>query len=276
MFSKLQEMNGKISPFMSGVAFHSYDDIVEILGSKNQPRAQLLGARPVPDRCLDPTTLVYLSTGAEHTRVRQLFSTLPGLRQDNPSFKNTIVLGDEDDANGDVVPSASTLQRTVVRNIWTGMFGDKPSANLTENLMDYFSFGSMCVLGPDIHRYTFNYFLGKLDVIRGNTYEAVLATNDGKNAFDRLVADLGKNEEEAEHVLKGLSDGFMFAGLIGTNHLTSKTFERIRSDPHTYLPMWKRSPVRMLGGRSRFCVGKQYIPSNQIKIHKVPALTGSL
>ena len=251
MFDKLHEINGKISPFGPGVAFHSYADIAEILDSKNQPRGQLLGAQPVPDRCLDPTTLVFLSTGAEHTQLRQLFSTTTGLRRDNPGFKNAIVLGDEDDAGGDVVPSASTLQRTVVRNVWTGMFDEKPSDNLTQNLMDYYSFGGVCVLGPDIHKYTFNYFLKKLDVIRATTYEAVIATDNGKNVFDKLVADLGKSEEEAQHALQGLSDGFMFAGLIGTHHLTSKTFERIKSDPHTYVPMWKRSPVRKLGGRRR-------------------------
>lgn len=256
LFDKLQEVNGKISPFVGGVAFHSYADIANILESKTQPRGQLLGARPVPDRCLDPSTLVYLSTGAEHTQLRQLFSTMPGLRRDNPAFKNAIVLGDEEDAGGDVVPSASTLKRTVVRNVWTRMFNEKPSDELTENLMDYFSAGATCVLGPDFHKYAFNYFLKKLDVIRAKTYEAVLATDDGKNVFDKLVADLGKNEEEAQHALQGLSDGFMFAGLIGTHHLTSQTFKRIKSDPHTYVPMWKRSPVRKLGG---FCSGKQYL-----------------
>ena len=263
LFDKLHEINGKVSPWVGGVAFHSYADITDILESKNQPRGQLLGARPVPDRCLDPSTLVYLSTGAEHTQLRQLFSTMPGLRRDNPAFKNAIVLGDEDDAGGDVVPSASTLKRTVVRNVWARMFNEKPSDDLTENLMDYFSAGATCVLGPDIHKYTFNYFLKKLDGIRAKTYEAVLATDDGKNIFDKLVANLGKNEEEeAQHALQGLSDGFMFAGLIGTHHLTSRTFERIKSDPHTYVPMWKRNPVRKLGGRSRFCGVKRYFLSS--------------
>ena len=47
--------------------------------------------------------------------------------------------------------------------------------------------------------------------------------------------------EDAEGMLVQLVDGTMFAGLLGTGHLTQKTIERIRKDVPTQGALWEKN-----------------------------------
>ena len=54
----------------------------------------------------------------------------------------------------------------------------------------------------------------------------------------KLCQKEGLSEEEQHSFLVQLADGFLFAGMFGTTHLSKHTVDRIWSDPRLYLPMW--------------------------------------
>jgi hypothetical protein len=63
---------GPVFPSKQGIAVASHHGVKAVLTSTNQPRGHFIGANVSPDGCMLPDTLIYLSTGHKHSRIRQL------------------------------------------------------------------------------------------------------------------------------------------------------------------------------------------------------------
>jgi len=242
-YDDMHKTLGDISPFVGGVAFHKYEAVSKILKSKHQVRGQYLGARIVPDRCMVPSTLIYMSTGENHSQMRSYMKReLKGLAK-----KAAVeLLPEPEDVTDLTLASTSVVKRSIVRNLWRRLFMEEPSRATEDNLYEYYTWGGSCVLGETFHKITFEKILDQLDIVRSRAYEDALATEVGASFYSNAQQSLGASESEAKEALQQLVDGFMFAGLLGTSHLVTHTLDRIRSAPDLYVPMWMKSKQKFL------------------------------
>ena len=51
-FNDMSKVNGKVTPFVGGVALHSHSEVVKVMEHQNQPRGRFYGAREALDICL--------------------------------------------------------------------------------------------------------------------------------------------------------------------------------------------------------------------------------
>jgi hypothetical protein len=68
---------------------------------------------------------------------------------------------------------------------------------------------------------------------------SLVANTLGGRRLAAACAKEGMGPEETRAVILQLADGFMFAGMVGTGHLTTRTLARLKSDPEKYLPLWE-------------------------------------
>ena len=241
LYAKLQEINGNISPFVGGVLIHPYDDVVKLMESKKQPRGPFLSNRVVSEQCLSHNLMIFQSNGPEHKRMRNHFWNVPGLNRGHAGFDNPLVVGDEKDGGGDVVPSETTVKRAVLRNVWTRFWGERPSADVMAAGMEYTKVAGSCILGEGFYK-LFGEKI-KTSVYRAQLTLAAKATEVAKIISEKAVTELGKKDGAEVEVVEDTADAFLFAALLGTTHLTTKTLDRIKTDPQRYVPLWKRNPV---------------------------------
>ena len=104
-------------------------------------------------------------------------------------------------------------------------------------LLSYYTHGALCVLGETFHKLTLGKLLEPVDEIRAFVFDAANKTAVGQQVLAVAIEE-DFSPEDADATLMQLVDGTMFAGLLGTGHLTTKTIERIRTDALYQVPLW--------------------------------------
>eukprot|EP00928_Gymnodinium_smaydae_P020363 TRINITY_DN17870_c0_g2_i1.p1 TRINITY_DN17870_c0_g2~~TRINITY_DN17870_c0_g2_i1.p1 ORF type:complete len:1433 (-),score=358.29 TRINITY_DN17870_c0_g2_i1:61-4269(-) len=243
MYRSMHETLGDVTPFAGGIALHSYKAVADVVNNAEQPRGRFLGAMHVPDGCMAKSTLIFQSTGPEHRRVRAMLKrVLPGLsrNRDPEGFQAELLPEPAAVAAAPAAASEEWIKRSIVRNLWFRLFKTVPTKELESLLYSYYTWGGPCVLGDTFHKITLGTFLNKVGEIREGVYAAAAATHVGRDVLREAREVEGYSEADAEDLLMQLVDGFMFAGLLGTGHLTTHTLDLIRKDPATYVPMWRQ------------------------------------
>lgn len=238
--------------FRGGFQVFSYAEVEPVLSSPHQPRGVYLAAAAVPSACMGGDTLIFQSTGPQHSALRAL------LRAGVPAFKPGVIdpagallplewgsdaaLVGGGNASGATSASRTALraalvqasvgeserstlmQRTLIRTLFASMFGAPISDDGLSALIDYASWGGTCVLGADFHALTMGLPARKVAALRARIQAAVAATPVGQRiaAEARASADAGTiakpagadagGEDAGAAIIRQLADGTAFAG----------------------------------------------------------------
>jgi hypothetical protein len=238
MFDVLNDLTGNdaMISFADGIFTSKYEDVSNLIMSSNQIRGPYLGTFKVPEKCLGHNTLIFLNTSSKmHYDLRQLLKdAIPSLSQ-----RSSLSLVHEEvpleRALGEGVPTKNVdtndtydvivVRKTLIKTLFYTMFGSRLTDDEVLIIVDYLTYGATCVLGEDFHRYTFGLMLNKIGKIRKTVYNAIYVSPTGKNII-KLVENKYSYMNINETILQ-VSDGFLFAGLIGTEHLTTHLLNRI-------------------------------------------------
>jgi hypothetical protein len=111
------------------------------------------------------------------------------------------------------------------------MFEAQPHDHLLDVLMDYFTYGSTCVLGKDLHKLMFGLVEKKILAIRLAAYANISSTPTGRRLRDAALAD-GMSAKQQDDLVMQAVDGFLFAGGFGTSHLAYASLNALHACAH--------------------------------------------
>jgi hypothetical protein len=246
-YRKMHEYLGNdITPFQGGVAYHAHKDVSEMMTSTIQHKGMYLGAMSVPTKCFGPTTLIFQSTGNDHTRIRDFIrANVKGLSPtDHGRFGFTSPLRPEPKLKKREFWKADeeTIKRTVARNLWARIFKEAASPQLEDLFYSYYDAGRKCVLGKTFEKLTLGTYSSRVDNIRRQVFAAANRTAAGRSIWKKAA----RQGIDADPMLMQLVDDFLFVGLLGTEHLVSATLARIQSNPREYVPLWTKDSEAFL------------------------------
>jgi hypothetical protein len=72
LFRLMHHELGPVFPYQQGIGIATHHGVKAVMTNPNQPRGHYIGALVVPDACMLPDTLIFMPTGSEHARLRQL------------------------------------------------------------------------------------------------------------------------------------------------------------------------------------------------------------
>lgn len=245
MFKNLADACGPKFPMQRGIAYTTHADVSRELHATRQDRGHYIAAQVVPDKCMGLGTLIFVSTGPAHTRLREFF--IRAFSGFSPKGGEALFLPPGFDAN---TAPMDLVRRVTVQNLYARMFLEVPSESDTDGLMEYLKWGSFCVLGESVNNLIMGYATNKVEQIRNNSAELIRRSKGGKEYFE-IATQEGMSPEEIESNLIQITDGFMFAGMFGTTHLVTKTMALIRTDPIKYVAQFKANPKAFLLESSR-------------------------
>jgi hypothetical protein len=138
-------------------------------------------------------------------------------------------------------------------------FGVFPDEAQLKTLVEYFEVGGTCVLGETFHKVAAPFmevpFLDRISRIRSSVLGYVSETPVGKHVLDAYKQEFqvegAQGDLEARENLMQVVDGFMFAGMFGSRHLTLGVLNRIRSSPSEFLRFWNQDPRAFILEQSR-------------------------
>ena len=256
MFDTLNRLGGydRHVPFGTGIFTPKYRDVLAVTMSPHQPRGPFLGTLRVPEKCLGARTLIFQGTGAYHSEIREILREGIATLSDSGPRHIELVFADAGadagiDAGTNAGINADGVKRVLIRTLFHKMFQRSLPEETVDVIQEYFKYGATCVLGEDFHKATLGVILNKVAHIREVTTQAVIRTPVGfwiAKLIRLQYPHLDVNETMAQ-----IADGFLFAGLLGTEHLTSHTLERLRSDPGRYQPMWNQNKTAFLLEQAR-------------------------
>jgi hypothetical protein len=269
LYESLQsEGVGEAVGFRDSFVIFNHSAVSAILKSEDQPRGQYLGAAEVPERCMSGDTLIFQGTGPStwHSQVRKFFmDNVPAFKSSDPNGPNLAVdLGTDAAALSSRAELSPTdlddiVMRTLIRTLFKTIFEAPIDEATLEAFIEYTKWGGTCVLGADFHQLTGNLILIKIKGIRARMTEGVLKTPVGQRlqaaAADAASKGLLPNNTEEEMsgraIVRQLTDGAAFAGILGTSHLTLHALHRIQSHPRHYSALFDEDPVAFLHEEAR-------------------------
>ena len=261
VMQRLQSINGDMVPFFHGVALTRHEDVTAVMASQQQ-RQWLLGAFQPSPGCLPSDTLIFVPNGANHTRIRSTISKLvKGLQVTPRGFKLSMLPAQEDlrkqaeklYALGQAEQADKLMdvawKKTLVATVFERMFELALTQEQVDAIAPYMDKApGACVLDASLWPLTEMAGLGAVRDIRKLTTELVTQSPVGQRAKgvfqDAYVQAFGSPLPPAavdgavKDFLRQLSDGFLFAGLLGSSSLASALFKRVRSDVRYHMPLW--------------------------------------
>lgn len=242
MFNMLDDIAGinqdNMIAFGDGVFTPKYDNVLDLVMSPDQLRGPYLGTLKVPSECLGQNTLIFLNTSSKmHHDFRQLLKdAIPALS------KRSNLRSYFDNINVDDTYDVVVVRKTLIKTLFYTMFSSIITDDQVSVIMEYLTYGPTCVLGEDFHRLTFNLLLKKVNKIRNTVYDIIYISPTGRNA-----AELVKNNYQymdINETIMQMTDGFLFAGLIGTEHLVTHLLNRIHNEHNDNL--WEKNTTAFI------------------------------
>lgn len=255
-------------PFKSGLIVTSYDEVSMDMRDPHQQRGPYFGLSTVgtggdiPEACMPSDLTLFKSSGTDaHTTFRSVLKeAVHALTVDDPrpgkipirfpprSKKDVLewIRTENDDA------LETFVLRVVGVNVLSRIF--KLSAatwpeRVAEIVEEYQAIGPVCAVGiPG--------FAGKAPTVQALMDELREYLIEHSRGVVKKIVELGDDafpdvSNGGDATLRQIIFGSMFAGLGGTYHLTSHAIRRIRSDPETYVPMFRRRPKAFLVEQAR-------------------------
>lgn len=262
---KLKRASGFLPvPLAEGVAFFDHRTISEMLMSNNQPRGRFLATGAVPDVCLGKDTLIFLPTtpGGKslHDQLRSfVVKVLRGFYVNETTDRGVQWMGEPVVEKDNVPqPTSKQLVRYLVSTMFYRLFGRAPTSSEADTILSYFDYVAVCFFGTGIPG-DLMAKLSKVPEIR----KAVLDIARRSPTGDLIAVEVAKWNEHCDNqpnrldetdclpidetaMLQQVVDGYLFAGLLGTTSLATSAFNRLRSHPALYGPMWQRDPISFL------------------------------
>jgi len=246
-----KKMCGDHPPLFKGISSNSYDDVVEVLTDQDQPRGRYLGAQLVPEKCMYPGALIFVpSSDPVHSKTRQfLFRAIHAFNVTKEDEKGVIIPEYLNITKGEETP-IEDVEKVLVVNLYNRLFGEVPKKEDLEVTMEYLTYGATCVLGESFQKLFFDQILNKVEAIRKATFVSVSSTPTALNV-KKIAEQEGMGKQEIDDMIVQVVDGFMFAGMFGTSHLTLRALKRIRSNPYYNVLLWENDPDAFLIEQSR-------------------------
>lgn len=245
MFDRMAEL-GPSWPMFGGVTLSRWKDVRDAIMDSEAQKGPYIGAQVVPEACMTRSILIFQPCGPEHTAMRGFIKDAVRGFHIERHANGTLAA-----ASSPVVPEpvatpfaldelwsaefAESVKTTVVRTLFTRMFGAAPPEEVVEALMPYYTYGGTCILGETFHKVTGSFLLKTVQSIRDVAQAAIADTPGGKH----LAAACVRDGIDCEAVLAQVADGFLFAGMFGTGHLTTSTLKRIMSNPAEQLELYR-------------------------------------
>lgn len=242
-FELYREVCGEHFPFQDGVAITSHEEVSAILSAPQQ-KGRYLGAQKAPEPCMGAKTLIFQSNGEAHDRMKKFL--LEAIEAFHPGPGEPIPYKVPTSIQNPSHASDSEVASALVYNMYRRFFGVFPSDSELATLVEYFAVGGTCVLGENFHKLTAYFqsvpFLESITEIRESVLGFVSKTPVGQHVLDAYKKEFqvegAQGDLEAQETLMQVVDGFMFAGMFGSRHLTLGVLNRIRSSPVEFLRFW--------------------------------------
>jgi hypothetical protein len=246
MFDMLYRLSGNDEhvAFGNGVFTPKYNSVYNVTMSKNQPRGQYISTLKVPDKCLGSDTLIFLnSTSTLHSSIRQL------LVESTPSLSERYDASLHFDDSIRDTYDVNAVRRTLIRTLFYKMFRSPLTSDQVTSIMGYFTYGATCVLGEDFHKVTFGLILNKVNEIRDVVYNAILNSQAG-DTICKIIKVKYPHLNTSETIMQFV-DGFLFAGLLGSEHLVTHALDRVSGmytddGPIDYDRLWLENSTAFL------------------------------
>lgn len=267
-FAYLQSTTGGLpSPFMNGVMLFSHQEVAGLL-SRPHAKGHFLGGQKVPDYCMGPKTLIFLpSSSPQHQHLRSfLTSAIPSFFRNATWPAGIELMGEAPPTLAQAAEDSHLVPRYVVATLYARLFGKSPTRDEVDVFANYFVWGASCVLGPVSNVLTLGAAQKQITGIREAVYESVVTSPTIVGVLNKIASNNqqhcpGLEDQEAaancpqyldpkETVLQ-IVDGFLFAGMFGTTHLTQSTLDRIQSNPELYVTMFLEDPKAFMVEQAR-------------------------
>jgi hypothetical protein len=233
---------GSYVPFADGIMSFSYNDVANVVMSENQPRGTYVGAMNMSETCMGENTLIFKSTGPEHTKMRELLQELiPAFKIDFNDFNdfNDLTESTMDNIRTNRSSYDYNYKHKLIKTLFKAMFGSSLRDNETNEIYKYFDLGPKCLVGIEP-------LISEVPKIRQIVHNAIYDSPIGQN-FVKTTSEKYPDMNIEETIMQ-LADGFLFAGLLGTENLVSGLLERIRenNDRPEHYELWNVNPTKYI------------------------------
>jgi hypothetical protein len=239
-----EEVCGSVWPFAGGIAITRHEDVSHRLNHE-QRKGRYIGARSMADECMGDTSLIFQSNGEFHTKIRSLLhSSLKAFDVDS-----VIIIPEAIRSIPKEQITSTEVTEALVSTMYFRLFGEFPGEVVLIHLREYLSVGPLCVLDPMIHTLAAGMVTSRVKSIREAVFQAAWETRGGLSLRNH-AALMAFSEAETAQLVQQLVDGFLFAGLLGTNHLTVRALHRLQTQP-ALVDQWDADPFAFLLEQAR-------------------------
>jgi Lipoxygenase len=230
--------------FFKGFALFDWAQVSEWISSDSQRRGRYLGAQPVAGPCFGDDALIFMSSGEEHTRMRNfIVHAVAAFDVSTASREERERLDCVDDGDGDEELTVNErAKRCLMATLFRRLFGVAASAADVDLMRRYTVYGAACVLGDKLD----SLLLGAPSRMVGQLRAQMLDVARRSPLAARVLEASAREGYDGEAMLTQVVDGFLFAGLFGTTHLATSALDRLHSDPQAMVPLYERNATAFL------------------------------